>query len=73
MTSTQPSLHLDGGFVVWCYAPSDDLTSWHAPQACETGIGSAADAHHYARHLRTTYHGHLFAVLPAGRTPRLTR
>ncbi len=57
-------------FAVWCYAPTDDLDGWHAPHVCELCL-TAGDAHAYARHLRGTFHGHLFGVLPVGATPRV--
>lgn len=62
-----------GTHVVWCYPPSDDGTSWLAPYVCQEDIYCAADAHDYARHLRSIYHGHLFVALPVGRNPLPTR
>jgi hypothetical protein len=57
-------------FAVWCYVPDAELTGWDAPHVCELCL-TAADAHHYARHLRGTFHGHLFGVLRVGATPRV--
>jgi hypothetical protein len=75
MTAVQFSMVTDPayGFAVWCYAPVDGgCDEWEAPHVCQTCL-TAGDAHAYAKHSRTTYHGHLFAVLPVGRTPLPTR
>ena len=68
----QTTIPLNSVYVVWCYVPSEDGSGWGDPYICQDEIGCAEDAHAYAHQLRRTYHGHLFAALPAGRTPRLT-
>lgn len=74
-------MNTNNGYRVWCYVPDEELTGWDAPHCCMPTPGEvdgdcyyeAEDAHHVARMLRGIYHGHLFAVVPVGKTPLPTR
>jgi hypothetical protein len=74
MATVQTELQLDPDlrYAVWCYVPDDSNAGWNPPHVCEY-CATAADAHHYARYLRRTFHGHLFGALPTGKTPCVTR
>jgi hypothetical protein len=69
------------GFLVWAYVPDESLTGWCVPHVCQPSLGVAdgdvfcwaEDAHRTARALRRNFPGHLFAVVPADRVPKITR
>ena len=73
MFAYQTTLNLDATWLIYCYVPDETCTGWLEPYVCEDSAADKQSAHQVAKTLRRHFPGHLFGVLHASRTPRLTR